>query len=131
MMATIECYLDAAPRQRATAEDLGPLTLFVGESGGFPFYARPRPGAAAPVGPADIDAVRTRQRELGVPESFEWVVETSPTMAAACLGSGLRVTEYPLLALGTPPTVRPPAGARVELLDRASDAGDLAAALAV
>ena len=38
----------------------------------WPFYARPALGAR-PVAPDDVERVRARQRELGVPEAFEWV----------------------------------------------------------
>ncbi|MDH6132470.1 hypothetical protein P3T37_001855 [Kitasatospora sp. MAA4] len=32
---------------------------------------------------ADVAAVRARQRELRIPEAFEWVAETTPALRAA------------------------------------------------
>ncbi|GLY19910.1 hypothetical protein Kisp01_69240 [Kineosporia sp. NBRC 101677] len=37
----LERYYDTVPRLSARAEDFGPLTLFVRDNGGHPFYARP------------------------------------------------------------------------------------------
>jgi ribosomal protein S18 acetylase RimI-like enzyme len=97
----LERYYDAVPRLSGRAEDFGPLTLFVRANGGFPFYARPTMGSQEPVTMEHIQAVRGRQRELGVPESFEWVAETSPELRTALEESGLRITECPLLVLST------------------------------
>ncbi len=47
-----------------------------------------------------MDRMRARQRALGLPENFEWVAETTPTLRAAALRSGLVVREHPLLVLG-------------------------------
>ncbi|MGW7577027.1 GNAT family N-acetyltransferase [Streptomyces sp. NPDC054765] len=47
-----------------------------------------------------MSRVRDRQRELGVPESFEWVAETAPALKAAVEAAGLAVHAYPLMALG-------------------------------
>ena len=42
----------------------------------------PDPGSAwTDVTASDVDAVRARQRELGIPEAFEWVHETTPIAA--------------------------------------------------
>jgi N-acetylglutamate synthase-like GNAT family acetyltransferase len=98
-LKTLESYYDAVPRLSGRAEDFGPLTLFVRNDGGFPFYARPTPGGDEPVTRAHVDAVRARQRELGVPESFEWVAENTPGLRAPVEESGLDVTECPLLVL--------------------------------
>ncbi|MFG3285245.1 GNAT family N-acetyltransferase [Streptomyces sp. NPDC048111] len=95
----LEHYYDAAPRSSARAEDFGPLTLFVREGAGWPFYARPTLGHAGPVTAADVDAVRARQRALGAPEAFEWVAEVSPGLRAAVEESGLVVHEHPLMVL--------------------------------
>jgi ribosomal protein S18 acetylase RimI-like enzyme len=51
------------------------------------------------VHPADVQKVRARQRELGIPESFEWVAETTPSLRAAAEESGLVVHEHPLMVL--------------------------------
>lgn len=98
-LRTLESYYDAVPRLSGRAEDFGPLTLFVRDDGGFPFYARPTPGADEPVTREHVEAVRARQRELGVPESFEWVAENTPGLRAAVEESGLDVAECPLLVL--------------------------------
>ena len=101
LLAQIEQYYDAVPRPGARAEDFGPLTLFVREGKGWPFYARPAQAWAGPpaVSAADVDRVRDRQRELGIPESFEWVAEVAPTLRAAIEESGLSVHEHPLMVL--------------------------------
>ncbi|MGW0362686.1 GNAT family N-acetyltransferase [Streptomyces sp. NPDC002990] len=97
-LSELERYYDAVPRAGgARAEDFGPLTLFVQEGAGWPYYARPALGAGA-VTVADVERVRDRQRELKVPEAFEWVAETSPSLRAAAEASGLRVHEHPLLS---------------------------------
>lgn len=58
----LERYYDAAPRAGgARAEDFGPLTLFVQESDGWPYYGRPALGGGE-VSPADVERVLARQR---------------------------------------------------------------------
>ncbi|MFG2827399.1 GNAT family N-acetyltransferase [Streptomyces sp. NPDC048434] len=49
---------------------------------------------------AEVNRVRARQRELGIPESFEWVAETAPTLKAAVEQAGLSVRAHPLMVLG-------------------------------
>ncbi|MGW7263633.1 GNAT family N-acetyltransferase [Streptomyces sp. NPDC054842] len=93
----LEHYYDSVPRAAARAEDFGPLTLFVREGPGWPYYARPALGRADATGAADVDRVRARQRELGVPEAFEWVAEVTPGLRRAVEASGLRVHEHPLM----------------------------------
>ena len=56
---------------------------------------------------ADVRAVRARQRELLIPESFEWVERTAPEMAAAATAAGLAVHAHPLLVLGSARSRRP------------------------
>jgi ribosomal protein S18 acetylase RimI-like enzyme len=108
----IDAFCDAAPRQWANAEPIGQLVLFIPSGVGWPYYARPRrdrlTGAAISV--ADVRAVRARQRELLIPESFEWIEQASPDMAAAAAGAGLEVHTHPLMLLGTlvPPLTLPP-----------------------
>ncbi|MDJ0385776.1 GNAT family N-acetyltransferase [Streptomyces sp. G-G2] len=125
LLDDLERYYDTAPRNGgARAEDLGPLTLFVQEGTGWPYYARPALGggdgtgaapAAAPVTVADVERVRRRQRALGVPEAFEWVAENSPSLRAAAEASGLHVHAHPLMVLD-PAAVRSPAHPEVRLL---------------
>nr|WP_026206098.1 GNAT family N-acetyltransferase [Actinoplanes globisporus] len=117
----LERFYDALPRPYARVEDFGGLVLFVREGEGWPYYARPRIGAETPSA-ADITAVRRRQRELGVPEAFEWVHENTPDLLAVARSAGLDVLLAPLLVLD--PAALLPAlpvpGAAVGLLDPAS-----------
>ncbi|WP_338696314.1 GNAT family N-acetyltransferase [Streptomyces sp. Q6] len=95
----LERYYDAVPRTAARAEDFDSLTLFVREGAGWPYYARPALRAdAPPPSVTDVLAVRARQRELKVPEAFEWVAETTPGMRAAAEAAGLVVHTHPLMA---------------------------------
>lgn len=130
----LETYYDAAPRPLATAEEVGPFTLFVrSDEEGWPFYARPSLGHAGPFTPAHVDEVRGRQRELGVPESLEWVHETTPTLLTAAREAGMHVAECPLLVLpGDAPEVAVtlPPGCAVRILDPGSaDLGAVSAAV--
>jgi ribosomal protein S18 acetylase RimI-like enzyme len=115
----LERYYDSVPRSGARTEDFGPLTLFVREGAGWPYYGRPALPGDRPVSVADVDRVRARMRELRVPEAFEWVHETSPSMRAAVEASGLPVHVHPLMVLdaGTQAAVVPvPAGVSVRSL---------------
>jgi GNAT superfamily N-acetyltransferase len=104
-LATLETYYDSAPRASATTEEIGPFTLFVRASpDAWHYYARPRLGLGGEVTRADVDTVRGRQRELGVPENIEWVHETTPSLLDAVRASGLPVEECPLLALPADPS---------------------------
>jgi GNAT superfamily N-acetyltransferase len=49
-----------------------------------------------------VAAVRERQRELGHPEAFEWVHETTPELLEVVRGAGIDVLEAPLMLLGEP-----------------------------
>src|SRR5215211_7900586 len=119
LLATLEDYFDAVPRDAARAEEIGPFTLFVQEQGGWPYYARPRRGATA-FTPADVAAVRARQRALGVPEAFEWVEETTPGVRPAAAAAGLPVADRPLMVLADADAgavdVEPPAGVTLRLV---------------
>jgi ribosomal protein S18 acetylase RimI-like enzyme len=99
VLQRLESYYDAVPRSSARAEDFGPLTLFVQAGAGWPYYARPALGYTGPTTAADVQRVRDRQRELGIPESFEWVAEMSPGLRAAVEQTGLTVHEHPLMVL--------------------------------
>jgi ribosomal protein S18 acetylase RimI-like enzyme len=96
----IDAFCDAVPRQRSRAEVIGPLVLFVPVGPGWPYYARPRVDERLPIGASDVRSVRARQRELLIPQSFEWIAQTAPGMARAAAGAGLRVHAHPLLVLG-------------------------------
>jgi ribosomal protein S18 acetylase RimI-like enzyme len=97
VLSRLESYYDAAPRSAARTEEHGPFTLFIGE-GPWPYYARPRLGAAEFDAEA-IAVVRARQRELGVPEAFEWVDDTTPALLPLIREAGLDVLEAPLMVL--------------------------------
>ncbi|MGW4498421.1 GNAT family N-acetyltransferase [Micromonospora sp. NPDC004336] len=131
----LERFYDAVPRDAARAEEYGALVLFVRDGAGWPFYARPRRDADAPPSLADVAAVRERQRELGLPEAFEWVHETTPDLLAVARSAGLSVLEAPLMvldpaALPAPETLT---DVPVRLLDPADPgfAADVAARRAV
>jgi GNAT superfamily N-acetyltransferase len=98
VLGTLERYYDGVPRSAARVEQIGGLTLFVKIGPGFAYYARPALGTLH-VGPEDVQRTRARQRELGIPQAFEWVAETTPSMQAAASGAGLTVMEYPLMVL--------------------------------
>jgi len=116
VLTVLETYYDTAPRAAATAEELGPFTVFVRDhADGWPYYARPRLGLQDPVSRADVDAVRARQREVEAPEALEWVHETTPTLLDAARASGLHVAENPLLVLAEP-VAAPPTDAEVRVL---------------
>ncbi|AEV82709.1 acetyltransferase [Actinoplanes sp. SE50] len=125
----LEQFYDALPRPWARTEEIGSLVLFVRDGEGWPYYARPRRGAPTPSA-ADLTAARARQRELGVPESFEWVHETTPDLLAVARSAGLEVLLAPLLSLDPQALVPdlPVPGATIRLLD--PDDPDLAARLA-
>ncbi|GAA2335255.1 GNAT family N-acetyltransferase [Streptomyces kunmingensis] len=99
LLGRLERYYDTVPRAAARVEEYGSLTLFVREGPGWPYYARPalRPDAPPPSA-ADVREVCARLRELGLPEAFEWVAETTPGMRAAVEAAGLRVSAHPLMA---------------------------------
>jgi GNAT superfamily N-acetyltransferase len=116
LLEEIENYYDAVPRPGADVEDLGPFTLFVSR-GGWPYYARPRRGYTGAVATVrDVSAVRARQRELGLPESFEWVDELAPGLVEVVERSGLTVERLPLMKLTGPVEAAPVPGARVRLV---------------
>ena len=99
IIGRVDSFCDAVARSRARAEVIGALVLFVPVGAGFPYYARPRPGQRPRATAADVRAARARQRELLLPESFEWVERTAPDMAQAATEAGLAVHAHPLLVL--------------------------------
>lgn len=120
LLDRLDRFCDAVPRAAAHPEELGEYVLFVRkEEGGWPFYARPRRGAAAAPAAADITTVRARQRELGLPESFEWIHEIHPDLLAVARSAGLHVQQAPLMVLDpdTLPPVERFADLHVRLLD--------------
>jgi hypothetical protein len=129
LLDRIDAYCDAVPRTAARAEAHGPLTLFVNDGPGWPFYARPTRGTAT-VTPTDVDRVRARQRQLGIPETFEWIAEVTPSLGPAASATGLAVTDHPLLVLEPAGLRSVPHPAGVELRLVGPD-DDLAAITAV
>jgi ribosomal protein S18 acetylase RimI-like enzyme len=105
LLARLERYYDEAPRANADTEEHGPFTIFVSH-GGWPYYARPRLGLSEDVTPDDVSSVLARLEELGLPQSIEWVHETTPSLRAAAVAAGIEVGDYPLLVLDGEPVVR-------------------------
>ena len=91
--------------------------MFVKEGPGWPYYARPIPGAGVPT-VEEIAAVRARQRDLGLPEALEWIVEVQPELEAVARAAALKVKRVPLMVLGEGRwrTPDPPDGVTVRLL---------------
>ncbi|MGW2640191.1 GNAT family N-acetyltransferase [Streptomyces sp. NPDC001348] len=99
----IEQYYSTAPLSFAGTEEFGSLRLFVRKEAGAPYYggpshAQPVAGSAGVIA-TDIARVRARQRELGVPEAFEWLAEAAPTLRTRIEAAGLPVAERPLMTL--------------------------------
>jgi GNAT superfamily N-acetyltransferase len=115
MFDRLESFYDAVPRVDARVEAHGALVLFVQQGGGYPFYARPAHPGGAPSA-ADVAAVRARQVELGVPQAFEWVHETTPGLLAVIEEAGFSVLHAPLLVLDGP-VQAPAVDAEVRVLD--------------
>jgi ribosomal protein S18 acetylase RimI-like enzyme len=102
--ARIERYYSTVPLLFSEAEEFGPLRLFVRRKPGAPYYggpshAQPTAEGGPAVTAADIARVRARQRELGVPEAFEWMAEAAPMLRSCVEAVGLPVAERPLMVL--------------------------------
>lgn len=121
MIGRIERYLDAVPRAHADVDAIGPFTLFRSRLA-HPFYARPSLGwAPGYVTAADVAALRVRQRDLGLPETLEWLAEIAPDLSTAGRDAGLRVSEHPLLVHHDPLAVPVPDGLRIRRIDNPDD----------
>jgi ribosomal protein S18 acetylase RimI-like enzyme len=132
LLCRIERYYDAAPRLRTREEAVGPLSLFLNDGAGWPYYARPRLGHEGPITATDVTMARDRQRRLGVPQVFEWVQELEPTLRLAAVSAGLVCRHHPLLALDASwPWSGCPVPAGVELRAVGPRPEDLRLALAV
>ncbi len=104
LLDRVERYYATVPLLFAEAEEFGPLRLFVRKEPGAPYYggphhARPASATSAPATAVDIALVRARQRELGVPESFEWLAEVTPSLRSRIEEAELAVAERPLMVL--------------------------------
>jgi ribosomal protein S18 acetylase RimI-like enzyme len=127
LLSRIETYYDAVPRSAARVEEIPPFVLFIKEGSGWSYYARAQIGATHFTAD-DVGRVRARQREIGAPESFEWVAQTSPGLRAAAQDAGLSVTDHPLLVLVDPSaTVAVPSGVTIRLATPEDDPGLLRA----
>jgi ribosomal protein S18 acetylase RimI-like enzyme len=120
----IERYYATVPLLFAEAEKFGPLRLFVRKEPGAPYYGGPhhaRPASTSSVATAtDIALVRARQRELGVPEAFEWLAEVTAALRGRIEEAGLPVAKRPLMVLDPhhPLPVQPlPGGVTIRALD--------------
>lgn len=122
MLHTIEAYYDAVPRADAVVEQLGPFTLFVKSGPGWPYYARPSLGATQ-FTLEDVQRVLSVQHAFQVPQTFEWVADTTPSLAAILRSVGLKVTEHPLMVLFDRPSdvPRTPPGVEVRLVTESDD----------
>jgi ribosomal protein S18 acetylase RimI-like enzyme len=105
------------PRSAARVEEVGPFTLFVG-TGAWPYYARPRLGLQEECTAADVEAVRRRQRELNVPETFEWVDETTPSLRPLM---DAEILDAPLMVLDRAAWRMPDISATVRILEPGDD----------
>jgi ribosomal protein S18 acetylase RimI-like enzyme len=120
MITRVDTYLHSVPLSGAVAEQVGPFTLFRSTIT-WPYYARPVPGSGVTITPDDIELVRARCAELEIPLSFEWVVETCPSLGAAAAAAGLSVVEHPLLVLERDDFRPANADARCEILPADED----------
>ena len=102
------------PRSAARTEEVGPFTLFVGTGRGRTTRG-PGSALAHEFTVDDVEAARARKRELGQPEAFEWVHETTPSLLAAAREAGLEVLEAPLMVLERSALARAGAAVRAEL----------------
>ncbi|WP_028064394.1 GNAT family N-acetyltransferase [Solirubrobacter soli] len=118
MLPELERYYDAAPRFAARVEEVGPFSLFVG-TGPWKYYVRPRLGLEHTYTADEVRAALARKRELGQPESLEWVHETTPSLLAAARDAALDVLEAPLMVLdrGSWRAPEPPPGVTLRVLD--------------
>ncbi|MER5832918.1 GNAT family N-acetyltransferase [Streptomyces sp. NPDC002130] len=124
LRARIEQYYATVPFLFSDAEGFGPLRLFVRRKPGAPYYggpshAQPTAEGASAVTAADVSQVRARQRELGVPEAFEWLAEAAPRLRSCIEAVGLPVAERPLMALDPHHRLDPqplPEGVRLRVL---------------
>lgn len=118
-LTDLEQYYDTVPRRFTTTEEVGPFTLFLDASAGWPWYARPRLGGPGPYDAAAVAALLARMRELGVPETIEWTHDLAPGLVDAVRAEGSldAIEELPLMVLrGDPSPGEPPVGVTVRML---------------
>jgi ribosomal protein S18 acetylase RimI-like enzyme len=129
MITTVDTYLHSVPLSGAVAEQVGPFTLFRSTTV-WPYYARPVPGSGVTIKPDDVELVRERCAELEIPLSFEWVVDTCPSLGPAAAAAGLTVVEHPLLVLERDDFRPAVTDARLEILSADEDVVRTARAVA-
>ena len=121
LLDRLQRYYAAVPLLFAGAEEFGSLRLFVRKEAGAPYYGGPahaQPAGDGEVTAEDVVRVRARQRELGVPEAFEWLAEAAPGMRRVVEGAGLPVAERPLMVLdGEPASVPLPDGVSLRVVE--------------
>jgi ribosomal protein S18 acetylase RimI-like enzyme len=120
MITRVDNYLHSVLLSGAVAEEVGLFTLFRSTTI-WPYYARPVPGAGVTIEPSDVELVRKRCAELDIPLSFEWVVETCPSLGPAASAAGLDVIQHPLLVLERADFRPAVADARCEVLSADED----------
>ncbi|WP_432881826.1 GNAT family N-acetyltransferase [Kribbella sp. CA-245084] len=120
MITRVDTYLHSVPLSGSVAEQVGPFTLFRSTTV-WPYYARPVPGSGVTIKPDDVELVRERCAELEIPLSFEWVVDTCPSLGPAAAAAGLTVVEHPLLVLERDDFRPVVADARLEILSADED----------
>jgi predicted GNAT family acetyltransferase len=113
----IDSYLDQAPRSAASTVAVGPFTLFVGQAGGWPYYARPTLPPCEAFTAEHVRQLVSKQRALEVPESIEAICETAPSIRSACVDAGLTVADLPVLVHHESVTLPVPRGIRIRRLD--------------
>ena len=114
LLDSIERYFAASSLPDGPIAAAGALDVPFGDPG-WPYPARPRPGAG-PVTADDVRAAVTLQEGAQLPVSLEWIVERSPEAAAAARAAGLVVDELPLLVADDPVELLLPAGLRLYLV---------------
>jgi ribosomal protein S18 acetylase RimI-like enzyme len=115
--AQLERYYDAVPRLSARVEHIGPLSLFISDSGAQAYYGRPTLGHRDAITADAVRVVVERQRRLGLPQSLEWVAETTPSLEAATLAVGLEVSRHPLMVFESTRGAAPDVTANARVLE--------------
>jgi GNAT superfamily N-acetyltransferase len=118
ILTSIDRYFDAAPRADASAEAVGPFTLFRSRFA-WSYHARPRLGLDTPVAVEDVTRLAARCDALALDPSIEWIGELTPSLEDAVAAAGLTVQRHALLVLhaGELRPVAPPPDVAVQLLD--------------
>lgn len=127
MLDRIESYYDTVPRSGSGVEEFGSLRLFVSHAP-WPYYGRP--SGAEGDRRQDLERLLTRQSELGIRQSLEWVEEVTPWLAREAEAAGLEVSRCPLMVLDEPFPVPAVDGIEVRIATP-DDAGIPAARAAV